>query len=130
MDNQTQDIIAPYGENITKYFQPAEANDGNLVDITANLLEEYIDTNAKTYFLSDPEIIGIRSLTSQVQRFMINKYFSRLLLKYRAAYNIRVDGVITMLADDGYAEDWITINKHFLFPFLRDHKIFEILYNN
>lgn len=119
-----------YGNMVGNYYTPREKDDVDLVTLTANFLEEYIDTFAKNCFLNDPDIKSIYNLTSSVQRFIINKYFSKILLLYRSTGGMRVDAVITMLADDGNVDDWVQINKVYLYPFLAKIKIFDTLYKN
>lgn len=119
-----------YGNMVGNYYTPREQDDVDLVTLTANFLEEYIDTFAKNCFLNDPDIKSIYNLTSSVQRFIINKYFSKILLLYRSTGGMRVDAVITMLADDGNVDDWVQINKVYLYPFLAKIKIFDTLYKN
>ena len=119
-----------YGNMVGNYYTPREQDDVDLVTLTANFLEEYIDTFAKNCFLNDPDIKSIYNLSSSVQRFIINKYFSKILLLYRSTGGMRVDAVITMLADDGNVDDWVQINKVYLYPFLAKIKIFDTLYKN
>ena len=119
-----------YGNMVGNYYTPREQDDVDLVTLTANFLEEYIDTFAKNCFLNDPDIKSIYNLSSSVQRFIINKYFSKILLLYRSTGGMRVDAVITMLADDGNIDDWVQINKVYLYPFLAKIKIFDTLYKN
>ena len=69
-----------YGNMVGNYYTPREQDDVDLVTLTANFLEEYIDTFAKNCFLNDPDIKSIYNLSSSVQRFIINKYFSKILL--------------------------------------------------
>ena len=119
-----------YGNMVGNYYTPREQDDVDLVTLTANFLEEYIDTFAKNCFLNDPDIKSLYNLSSSVQRFIINKYFSKILLLYRSTGGMRVDAVITMLADDGNVDDWVQINKVYLYPFLAKIKIFDRLYKN
>ena len=119
-----------YANMVGNYYTPREQDDVDLVTLTANFLEEYIDTFAKNCFLNDPDIKSIHNLSSSVQRFIINKYFSKILLLYRSTGGMRVDAVITMLADDGNVDDWVQINKVYLYPFLAKIKIFDRLYKN
>ena len=119
-----------YGDMVGNYFTAPTKEDSNLVELTASFLEEYVDTFAKNCFLNDPDIKSVYNLTSSVQRYIINKYFSKLLLLYRSTGGMRVDAVITMLSDDGNIDDWVQINKVYLYPFLAKIKIFDILYRN
>lgn len=123
-------VLGLYGNMVGNYYTPREQDDVDLVTLTANFLEEYIDTFAKNCFLNDPDIKSIYNLSSSVQRFIINKYFSKILLLYRSTGGMRVDAVITMLADDGNVDDWVQINKVYLYPFLAKIKIFDTLYKN
>lgn len=126
MDN----VLGKYGEMVGNYYAPAEENDSNLVELTANFLSEYLDEFAKQCFLNDPDIASVYNSASSVQRFIINKYFSKILLLYRSTGGMRVDTVITMLSDDGNVDDWVQINKVYLYPFLAKIKIFDTLYGN
>ena len=122
-------VLGAFRPMALAYAKPATEDDINLVEQIAYLLEECVSPYAKKCFLSDPDIAGVVGLSSVAERFIINKYFVNVMLIYRGVGGNRVDLVMGMLANDGELEDYYNINKHIVFPFMRDNKIFETIYS-
>lgn len=113
---------------VEEYNRKPDDLEQDLVYIIAEFLKETVSEYSKEIFINAPMIKEIKDKHSNAQRAVINRFFSRLLFMFRATKDIRVDSVIFMLNDDGYVEDWMTINKMYLFPFLKKCEIFETLY--
>lgn len=126
---EEMNVLGAFRPMALEYAKPATEGDINLVEQIAYLLEEYVGPYAKKCFLSDPDIAGVVGLSSVAQRFIINKYFVNVMLIYRGVGGNRVDLVMGMLANDGELEDYYSINKHIVFPFMKDNKIFETIYS-
>ena len=114
---------------VLAFNRPAEEGEFDMVGHVAYLLEAYVGEFAKNCFLSDPSIISVQPLKANAQRVIINKYFIGLLLQFRSLEPIKVSAVATLFSNDGTIEDWISIAKTNTFPFFKDNKIFETIYN-
>lgn len=107
---------------------PPKENDVCMVYITALYLKEYIGEHAAILFLKDQDVFSLVEHNPNVQRVFINRYFTGLLLRYRAKTNVPVNSVLTMLVNDGYTEDWFTLFRIHVIPFLKNNDVYNIVF--
>ena len=110
------------------YDAPRDALDENLVYIVYNFLYKLVGHQEAEIFKMDPSIAEVYDKKPEIQRIIINRFFSNLLLKYRSMDNTRVVDAVIMLPNDGTVSDWLQVYNYVLYPFLKNKKIFEIVY--
>lgn len=74
-------------------------------------------------FINDPSIVLIKSESADKQRFIINRYFYNLLLRFRSKHDVPVHNVMAMLVPDGTSDDWFKLFVRFVVPFLKTHNV-------
>lgn len=110
------------------YDAPRDSLDENLVYIVYNFLDKLVGRQEAEIFKMDPSIAEVYDRKPEIQRIIINRFFSNLLLKYRSMDNTRVVDAVIMLPNDGTVSDWLQVYNYVLYPFLKNKKIFEIVY--
>lgn len=58
-----------------------------------------------------------------VQQITINRYFSNKLLVFRANNDVDITNIIIALVNDSSAEDWFTLFKTIVIPFMNKYRI-------
>lgn len=101
----------------------------NLVDLISSNIKDSIGDEAYTCFNQDSMIVDAKDKIQVYQRVMINRYFTNLLFTFRSKQNVPVHNTIYMLINDGNVEDWIGVFNRFVIPFVKDNKVFEVVYN-
>ena len=91
-------------------------------------LEREVSMDASKIFSTDLSIIAVINSTSLEQRYIINRYFYNLLLRYRSKSETPVNNVLAMLVADGKSEDWFALFIKFVAPFIKTHRVFEVVY--
>ena len=115
---------------MAEYNKQREDNDFNMVFLVAKHLEVDLGNKAAAdLFLNDPMIISVKDKVSNVQRVMINRYFTNLLLMFRATIAVNVTDVIYYLVSDGYIEDWFTLFRTYIIPFLKTKNVYSVVYS-
>lgn len=113
-----------------EYNKPRDPSDYDMVFLVAKHLEEELNNkNAGNLFRGDPIIASVVSKTSNVQRVMINRYFTNLLLVFRSKKDVNVTDVLFYLVSDGYVEDWFTLFRTYVIPFLNTNNVYEVAYS-
>jgi hypothetical protein len=120
---ETVDIIT-----LEKYFKEREPLDYDLVFLTNLYIKEYIGAEEARLFVENPMIVNVASSNSASQRVIINRYFSNLLLRFRSKINTPINDVNMMLVLDGTPEDWFTLFREIIAPFLKEHNVFKIVF--
>ena len=115
---------------MAEYNKQREDNDFNMVFLVAKHLEVDLGNKAAAdLFLNDPMIISVKDKVNNVQRVMINRYFTNLLLMFRATIAVNVTDVIYYLVSDGYIEDWFTLFRTYIIPFLKTKNVYSVVYS-
>lgn len=110
---------------MAEYDKVREDNDFDMVFLVAKHLENDLGSKpAADLFLSDPMIQAVADKTSGVQRVMINRYFTTLLLIFRSNNDVDITDVIYYLVADGYIEDWFTLFRSYIIPFLKAKNVY------
>ena len=108
---------------IEVFNMPPKPGDHNLVELVVLHLNALKGTKEANVFISDPSISNVYKLNPNSQRVIINKYFLNRLLIFRTISKEPVVGIITLLGNDGITEDWITLMKEFVLPFIAENKV-------
>jgi len=90
----------------------------NLVSIVYDHIVVLYSKEAANKFAADKMIKDIAAAEEPMQRMIINRYIVRILLVYRSLKNVDVSGIITMATAEGVTEDWLTILRMVVIPFL------------
>jgi len=112
------------------FNMPPQPNDPNLVELIKLHLEAAEAPDEAQAFLSIPEIQNVMNLNPVSQRVIINRVLTTVLLKLRAMEETVVIHMVPLLANDGLLEDWITLMKEFVIPFLVSNKVLTKVTNN
>ena len=75
------------------------------------------------HFINDPYVKDSANKNPVVQRIELNRYFMTALLRYRAKEYKIVYGILPYLIVDGYVEDWITIMRTIIIPFIINNNV-------
>ena len=102
---------------------PPQPGEINLVDFVISHLNANEATSESNVFMVDAMIKSIYKLNANSQRVIINKYLLKSLLHFRTIVKKEVIDVISFLANDGLMEDWITLMKEFVIPFIATNKV-------
>jgi len=108
------------------YIKPKEFEELDLVYLTGEHIKVSISESASKLFLEDPVIKDVSKLNSTAQRVIINRYFTDLLLKFRANNDVNVSEMLVLLVNDGYDEDWFKLFNLIIAPFIKEHAILGI----
>lgn len=101
-------------------------NDPDLVIEIKNTLDSGVSLEAGNVFYNDPSIQSIIGMVSDIQRIIINRYFTNLLYIYRANSNIPVLDPITCLIEDSTHDVWLEMFKKGVVPFLASNNVYGI----
>ena len=112
-------------ETINMYSIPRAEGEKNMVDHVYIVLKDMVSESAANKFFNSLDIVTIYDLSTTVQRHFINRYFIRLLLSSRFTHNINVLIPINYLVYDGYVEDWFTLFKTYIVPFINESKLLD-----
>jgi len=112
------------------FNMPPQPNDPNLVEIIKLHLEALEANDEAKVFLSLPEIESIKKLNPVSQRVIINRVLTTALLKLRTLEETVVIHMVPLLANDGLLEDWITLMKEFVIPFIANNKVLTKVTNS
>ena len=112
-------------ETINMYSIPRAEGDINMVDHVYIVLKDMVSESAANKFFNSLDIVTIYDLSTTVQRHFINRHFIRLLLSSRFTHNINVLIPINYLVYDGYIEDWFTLFKTYIVPFINESKLLD-----
>lgn len=91
-------------------------------------IERNISALAGTIFKLDPSVYVTKGKTSTEQRFIINRFFTNLLLTYRAIKDVPVHNIIAMLEPSLESDVWFKAFITYVAPFLKDNNVFETVY--
>lgn len=113
---------------IKELYEQRGVNVPNLCLIVGNHLEFVVGKTESQIFLNDPMIKSVWDNVPVVQLVALNRYFSNLLLKFRAKKKISVHDTVYMLIKDGTIDDWYTSFSQNVGPFLKVHNVFGVVY--
>ena len=102
---------------------PPKQGDYNLVDLVVLHLNALEATKEANVFMANPSIANVYKLNPNSQRVIINKFLLNRLLIFRTISKESVTDIITLLANDGITEDWITLMKEFVLPFIAKNEV-------
>lgn len=115
---------------IEEFKQPRKSDDMDMVFLVGKHIQDFIGTKEADMFYNDPMIKTIVTLGTNAQRVIINRYFTNLLLRFRAKKDVQVNDILLMLIPDGYIEDWFKIFNKIIIPFLKSNNVFVIANSN
>lgn len=111
------------------YLRPREPDEVCLVGAVIEHLRESIGTEAAVHFGTNTIIDDVIDKNQDVQRFIINRYFNNLLLTFRDKVDVSIVETSMMLVNDGDSSDWISLFSSYVLPFLKEHNVFDVVYN-
>lgn len=76
-------------------------------------------------FKTHPMITDVWDANPQIQRVILNRYFSLALLVFRGTTDIVVHNILRFLIQDGTYDDWFSLFCQYVSPFLKEHGILE-----
>lgn len=119
-------VISKYYLN--KYKEPIKPTDINLVDMLRLSINKFcINGNVGDIFInSNKEFSKVYNLNNSVQRMVVNRELSELLLKFRAHNEYSVVGVLGFLVNNGTNEDWLKSLNRFVIPVMCEHSMFKV----
>lgn len=98
----------------------------NLYNLVLEHVEKNNDIEIKNILYK--ELNSIENEEEFKQKILLNRYFSNLLFRYRYRKQNSVLNVLPLLLVDGTAGDWFGCFIQFVYPFLKDNNVFEIVY--
>lgn len=107
---------------------PAKPEDVNMIALVTLHLASSLSEVEVSLFQKDPLVDSVKGLIPASQRININRYFINLLMCFRASKSINVVDISQYLINDGSLEDWFKLFNEFIMPFLKEHKVFNIVY--
>lgn len=116
----TQNQVVHTPSMVDLFASERRPDEVDLVGVVYSLLKHYYSDGAASSFISSypiPIIIGKGSLQ---QRVIINRYFSILLLRWRASHpEFPIHDTLIFLHNDGTHSEWIRHFANFVLPFLK-----------
>lgn len=112
-----------------EFNTPAAPTDVNLVEVARIQVAAHLGNIEATLFVNDPSIMAVCKIIPSSQRLIINKYFTSLLMQFRADKAVNVIEVSQYLINDGTHEDWAKLFNEIVMPFFKEHKVFNVVYN-
>ena len=70
------------------------------------------------------QIIGANPV---VQRILLNRYLTNKLLVHRSVVGTNVTEILPFMASDGYVEDWLTLMKEIVLPFVVANAVLSVI---
>ncbi len=110
-------------KNLEKLQAVRDPKEINMVFITGLHLENTVSPSAAENFSNDPYIKLVESSEEGVQQITINRYFGNKLLIFRASNEVDITDVILALVNDASAEDWFTLFRTIVIPFINKYRI-------
>lgn len=113
------------------YFQfntPASPTDINMPYIVGLHLTQILTDKETQIFFADPLVSSVVGIIPTSQRVNINRYFMNLLMLFRSKVDVNVVDVSQYLINDGSVEDWFKLFSEFVLPFIKEHKVFNVVY--
>jgi hypothetical protein len=113
---------------LSKYANERKEGDIDLVEKTREHIENQIDKKSADLFANHPTIINVKNKAPEVQRVIINKFFTGTFMAFRSMKEVKVYEQVNLLVMDGDLEDWLKIFHKITTPFLKDHKVLTTVY--
>lgn len=110
-------------QTMNLFFRKRTIEETDLVQVTASSIKEVLSETAMKTFLSSPTIKQVADLNPGSQRVIINKYFGDVLLIARADKQIVIKEAFPLLINDGTVQDWATLIRTVILPFIKKHHI-------
>jgi len=108
------------------YNRPLGPTDVNYVDLIASYIGGKNNHSDAMIFKNSIDIQNVTKLNQMVQRVVINRYLTNKLLIFRTRSNVNINGILPLLANDGLNEDWLTVVREFVIPFIKDHRVLQL----
>lgn len=108
---------------VSMFFRKRDVTEVDLVKITEQAITEVLSATAAKTFLSSPTIMSIKDLNPNAQRVTINKYFGDNFLIARSSKDIIIKDAFPLLINDGTDQDWATIIRTVILPFIKTNHI-------
>ena len=111
------------------FNRPIAPGEVNLIEVIASYIDHYGYEIGLHVYVNDSGIKSVALSTPPVQRIMINRYFVYQFMIYRSLTGNNVSNVLPFLANDGDTEDWLTIMREVVIPFVKENNILGTVYN-
>lgn len=107
-------------EGFDQYYQTRKEDDLDLVSEVRKCLQNYgLHQAVSKYFDTDPIIIDAVTKAPHIQRWLLNRYWTRQLVQCP----VNSIEVRTYLIPDGSEEDWLRLFKVKVLPFIVDNNL-------
>jgi hypothetical protein len=116
MDNQNNEVISINPMDI--YNRPRQLDDINLVSILGINISALGGDDVLPSFNNEMVGLGIVNANPVVQRILLNRYLTNKLLIFRSVKGVNVTEVLPFMVSDGYVEDWLSLMKEIVLPFI------------
>ena len=120
-------MMTTYNPGLEALIHPKPADEICMVFMVDKYLTEYLGAQAAEHFRNDPVYKSASGKLLDVQRLMINRYFTNVLLRYRSKKDININTVITSLINDGTFMDWVTLFRSDVLPFIKQYDVYAII---
>ena len=126
-----KEVIPDTGSNINektfaKFVEPRVFEDIDLVYITSEHLKVSVSASVSKRFLADSMIADVADSNSMAQRVIINRYFTKAFLSFRANNDVNITDMLVLLVNDGDYEDWFKIFRLVIAPFIKEHSVLGV----
>jgi len=101
------------------YNTPRKPDDIDLVAILTQHISALGGGTMIPKFHAEANALGIIGANPVVQRILLNRYLTNKLLVFRSVNpNAIVYDMLPLMAPDGYIEDWLTLQKESVMPYV------------
>lgn len=115
-------------KTVKDLYKQRGVNIPNLCLIVGNHLEFVVGKTESQIFLQDSIILSVWDNIPVVQLVALNRYFTNLLMRFRAKQKTPVHDTVHMLIKDGTVDDWFSSFVTHVGPFLKTYNVFGVVY--
>ena len=109
------------------YNIPRKHGDIDLISILAENITALGGVLMLPNFHIEMQTQGIAGVNPVVQRILLNRYLTHKLLVYRSVSGVNVTEILPFMASDGYVEDWLSLMKEIVLPFVVANSVLVVL---
>ncbi len=129
MSNNTLDMsnAVPMESALDVFNTKRSENEIDLVTIINRDLETFYNKDATLCFINDGSIQTILDLNHISQRVIINKWFTSMLLQYRANFiNVDVSEILMYVSNNSTVDTWIEFMQTIIIPFFKLNNVLNL----
>lgn len=110
------------------YFTKRKEGDLDLVNAVFELIRDEIGITYATNFINDIDIRTVKDKLPGVQRVIINKYLTIILLRFKGITNISILQPLFLITNEGTHDDWFQLVANYIVPFMKQFNVMETIY--